>query len=94
MFYAKNFPATAPVLQYSREGGKYKVETDASDLTIGGILWIKTKDGEFLLVAYESKKLKDNKKNYPIYNKEFLEILCCLQKRRCYLEGASKVFVF
>ena len=62
------------------------METDASDASIGGILQIKNNDGDFLPVAYESRKLTDGKCWYPIHDKELLAIVHCLVKWCCYLE--------
>ena len=54
------------------------------------VLRIKTKDGDFLPVAYESRKLTPNEQCYLIYNKELVALVHCLRKWRCYLEGPKE----
>ena len=71
---------SAPILQYPRRDGDYQMETDASDASIGGVLRIKTKSGEFLPVAYESRKLTNGKCRYPIHDKELLAMVHFLVK--------------
>ena len=62
------------------------METDASDASIGGVLRIWNQESIFLPVAYESWKLTDGKKRYPIHDKELLAIIHCLTCWCCYLE--------
>ena len=48
---------TAPVLQYPNQDRKFRLETDASEFTIGGVISVKCDDGEFRPVAYMSHSM-------------------------------------
>ena len=81
---------SAPILQYPNRDAIYELETDASDNAIGGVLRIQTPEKHFLPVAYESRQLTDGERRYPIHDKELIAIVHCIQKWRCYLEGANQ----
>lgn len=77
----------APIIQYPNAQGTYKIKTNSSDSAIAGVLCIKTATGDFLPVAYKSRKLNNGKRHYLIHNKELITIVHCLSRWRCYLEG-------
>ena len=52
-----------------------RVEADASDFAIGGVLSMKCEDEKWRPVAYISKSLNKVKRNYEIYDKEMLVII-------------------
>jgi len=56
-----------------------RVEADASDFVIGGVLSMKCKDEKWRPVAYISKSLNKAKRNYEIHDKEMLAIIRCLE---------------
>ncbi len=56
-----------------------RVETDASDFAMGGVLLIKCEDKKWELIAYISKLLNGAERNYEIHNKEILAIIRCLK---------------
>ena len=60
----------------------FEVHTDASDFEIGGVL---LQDGN--LMAYESQKLQDRERRYPVHEKEMTAIIHCLHVWRHYLVG-------
>ena len=66
---------TAPVLQYPDQDREFRLETDASEFAIGGVISIKCNDGEFRPVAYMSHSMTPPKRNYPIHDKEMLAII-------------------
>ncbi|CCD25382.1 uncharacterized protein NDAI_0F00630 [Naumovozyma dairenensis CBS 421] len=77
----------APVLKPFDNNLDVVVTTDASDTAIGGTLEL-YKDGKFYgVVAYMSKALHGHELNWPIREKEFFAIVCCLEKWRHYLLG-------
>ena len=43
---------TAPVLQYPNQDHEFRLETDASEFAVGGVISVKCDDGEFRPVAY------------------------------------------
>ena len=58
---------------------KMRVEADASDFVMGGVLSMKCEDEKWRLVAYISKLLNEAERNYEIHNKEMLVIIQCLE---------------
>jgi len=69
-----------------------RVEADASDHAIGGVLSTKCEDGKWRPVAFISKSLNTTERNYKIYDKEMLVVIRCLEVWRHYLEGAKLEF--
>src|SRR6202045_2780352 len=64
----------APVLALPQDKGRWKVEMDASNLVMGGVLSQLQMDGTWRVVDYISKALTAAEKNYDVYNKEFLAV--------------------
>src|SRR6202045_2296125 len=62
----------APVLALPQDKGRWKVETDTSNLATGGVLSQLQTDGTWRVVDYISKALTAAEKNYNVYDKEFL----------------------
>ena len=56
-----------------------RVEVNASDFAMGGVLLMKYKDEKQTPVAYISKSLNEAERNYEIYNKEMLAIILYLE---------------
>jgi len=54
---------------------EFRVEADASNFAMGGVLSIKCKDSKWRPVAYISKSLNETKRNYEIHNKEMLAVI-------------------
>ena len=65
---------TEPVL-----ATQMRVEADASDFAMEGVLSMKCEDEKWRLVAYISKLLNEAKMNYKIHDKEMLVIIRCLE---------------
>ena len=70
---------TELVLVTSNLNKEMRVEADASDLAIGGVLLMKCEDERWRPVAYISKLLNEAKRNYEIYDKEMLVIIRYLE---------------
>ncbi|GKV36196.1 hypothetical protein SLEP1_g44351 [Rubroshorea leprosula] len=75
-----------PVLALPDYGRPFELHTDASDLAIGGVLM---QDGH--PIAFESRKLNDTERRYPVHDKEMTAIVHCLQVWRHYLLGSRFV---
>jgi len=73
---------TTPILKLPDFGRPFEVHTDASDFSIGGVLM---QDGH--PVAYESRKLQDRERRYPVHEKEMTVIIHYLHVWRHYLIG-------
>jgi len=56
-----------------------KVETDASDYAMGGVLLTKCKDRKWRPVVFILKSLNATEWNYEIYDKEILAVIRCLE---------------
>jgi len=70
---------TKPVLAVPDLDKEFRVETDASNYTTGGVLLIKCSDEKWRPVAFISKSLSDTKQNYEIHDKEMLAVVRCLE---------------
>jgi len=69
-----------------------RMEVDASDYTMGGVLSIECKDKLWRPVAFLSKLLNETERNYEIRDKEMLAIIRELENWRHLLEGAHFKF--
>ena len=70
---------TEPVLVIPDLDKEMRVEADASDFVIEGVLSMKCKDEKWRPVAYISKLLNEAEINYEIHDKEMLAIIRCLE---------------
>ena len=71
---------TSPILQLPKEGAKFRVETDASDITMGAMLSQLINRSEWHPVAFQSKTLGEHEVNYLTYDKELLAIVRAIQE--------------
>ena len=62
-----------------RREGKFRVETDASEYAIGGVL-SQEQEGKWKPIAFLSRTMQPAERNYEIYNKELLAIVETLAK--------------
>jgi len=76
----------APILRHYHPDLETKLETDASDGVVAGVL--SQKHGDLWHpIAYYSKSMTDAERNYEIHDKEMLAIIRALQEWRAELEG-------
>jgi len=80
-----------PVLSLPKREGKFRVETDASEHAIGGVL-SQEQDGKWRPIAFLSRTMQAAERNYEIYDKELLVIVEALAKWRQYLLDAVEPF--
>ena len=71
---------------------KMRIEVDASDYAIGGVLYMEYNNGRWRLVVFLSKSLNETEKNYEIYDKEMLVIIRELENWIYLLEFAKFKF--
>ena len=76
----------SPVLAYPRPGGKYTLDTDASNIGIGAVL-SQEQDGEERVIAYASKRLDKRQRRYCVTRRELLACVTFIQQFRHYLLG-------
>jgi len=71
---------------------KMRMEVDASDYAMGGVLSMECEDRLWRPVVFLSKSLNETERNYEIYEKEMLVIIRGLENWRHLLEGAHFKF--
>ena len=71
---------------------KMRMEVDASDYAMGGVLSMECGDGLWRPVAFLYKSLNETERNYEIHDKEMLAIIRGLEAWRHLLEGAQYKF--
>ena len=81
-----------PVLVAPDLDKKMRMEVDASDYAIGGVLSMECKDSLWRPVAFLSKLLNETERNYEIHDKEMLAIVRGLEAWRQLLEGVQFKF--
>ena len=81
-----------PVLVTPDLDKEIRVEADASDFSMRGVLSMKCEDERWRPVAYISKSLNKAERNYEIHDKEMLAIIRCLEAWRHFLERAKGRF--
>jgi len=81
-----------PVLAAPDLDKKMRMEVDALDYAIGGVLSMECKDGLWRPVAFLSKSLNEMERNYEIHDKEMLAIIRGLESWRHLLEGVQSKF--
>jgi len=79
------------VIHLPKPDGKFKVEVDALDYAIGGVL-SQMQDKKWKTIAFCSRVMSEAELNYDIYNKELLAIIFALKEWRCYLVDAKEQF--
>ena len=75
-----------PVLAMPTPDGVFTLDTDASDLAIGGVL-SQAQGGSERVIAYASRKLSRTEKNYSVTRRELLAIVHFMKYFRHYLLG-------
>ncbi len=77
---------TAPILAMPREKGLFVLDTDSSAEGLGGVLQ-QEQDGKLVVIAYSSKSLSKQERNYCVSRQELLSVVYHVQHFRCYLWG-------
>ena len=81
-----------PVLQYPDQDHEFRLETNASEFAVGGVLSVKGDNGDFRPIAYMSHLMTPPERNYPIHDKEMLAIIKATECWRHYLEAMPYAF--
>ena len=77
---------SAPILAYPMEDGDFIMDTDASNFAIGCVL-SQVQDNEEKVIAYGSKALSKEERNYCVTRRELLAVVEFLKKYKHYLGG-------
>ena len=80
----KNCLTNAPVISAPVEGGKYLLETDASDQALGAVLQ-QEQGGKLKVIAYASRVLSSAERAYCVTRKELLAVIFGLKQFRHFL---------
>jgi len=64
-----------PVLATPDLDRRMRMEVDASDYAMGGVLSMEGEDGSWRPVAFLSKSLNETERNYKIHDKEMLAVI-------------------
>ena len=81
-----------PILAAPDIDKKMRMEVDALDYVMGGVLSMECEDGLWRPVAFLSKSLNETERNYEIHDKEMLAIVRGLEAWRHLLEGTQYKF--
>jgi len=73
-----------PILVIPDIDREMRVEADALDYAMGGVLSMKCKNDKWRPVAFISKSLNTMEQNYKIHNKEMLAVIRCLVSQLYY----------
>jgi hypothetical protein len=79
----------APILRHYNPNLESRMETDASDGVVAGVLSQLHPDGEWYPVAFFSKTMAPAECNYEIHDKEMLAIIRSLSQWRAELQGTG-----
>ena len=85
----KNCFLTKPVLHLPDTSKPFAIATDASKYVSGGVLLQADSNGEWHPCSYLSQSFGAAERNYDIYDRELLAIICGLKVWRHYLQGSS-----
>lgn len=77
----------AVTLSHHLAGKKFKLQTDASDVGISGILYQVDDEGEIRIISLASRVLTACETRYTTSEKELLAIIYSVMKFRMYLIG-------
>jgi hypothetical protein len=81
---------TAPLLRHYNPDLLIRLETDASDIALKGVLSQLQEDtNKWHLIAFFSKQFKGAELNYSTPNKELMAIVKCFRHWRHYLNGSQ-----
>jgi hypothetical protein len=80
---------SAPVLYHYQSELPTKMETDASDGVVAGVLSQEV-EGKWHPIAFYSKTMSAPEQNYEIHDKEMLAVVRALEEWRAELEGLQR----
>ena len=68
----KDLCTSTPILAYANYHKPFQLQTDASDLGLGAVLYQKDENDHQRVIAFTSRSWSNTEKNYPAYKLEFL----------------------
>ena len=64
----KELCTSTPILAYADYKKPFELQTNASDLELGAVLYQKDDEGHQQVIAYASRSLSNTEKNYPAHS--------------------------
>ena len=77
----KEICTNTPVLAYADYKKPFQLNTDASELGLGSVLYQRQEDDTFCVIAYASRSLSKTEKNYSAHKLEFLVLKWAVTER-------------
>ena len=77
----KDLCTSTPILAYANYRKPFQLQTDASDLDLGAVLYQKDENDHQRVIAFASWSLSNTEKNYPAYKLEFLALKWAITDR-------------
>ena len=77
----KDLCTSTPILAYANYRKPFQLQTDASDLGLGAVLYQKDENDHQRVIAFASRSLSNTEKNYPAYKLEFLALKWAITDR-------------
>ena len=78
-----------PVLMMPDQSRPFQIEADASKYASRAVLTQMDSNGNRHPVAYFSNTFNDTERNYEIYDRELLGIICALEEWHHYIQGSG-----
>ena len=91
--FLKTQLTSAPILTLPNWSRSFMLDTDASDTGIGAVLSQLQEEGSECVVAYASRVLSKQERNYCVTRRELLAVVAFLQHFRQYLLGTLSVLI-
>lgn len=89
----KELLVTTPILACPDFSLPFSVHCDASNYGIGAML-TQEHDGKESVIAYMSKSLNKNERNYSTTERETLAVITALEHWRCYLDNGKQFTIY
>ena len=77
----KDLCTSTPILAYADYKKPFQLQTDASDLGLGAVLYQVNDDKHQRVIAYASRSLSNTERNYPAHKLEFLALKWAVMDR-------------
>ena len=77
----KDLCTSTPILAYADYKKPFQLQTDASDLGLGAVLYQSDDEGQQRVIAYASGSLSNTERNYPAHKQEFLALKWAITDR-------------
>ena len=77
----KDLCTSTPILAYANYRKPFQLQTDASDLGLGAVLYQKDENDHQRVIAFASRSLSNTERNYPAYKLEFLALKWAITDR-------------